>query len=115
VINGKARGSHDDAVARLGHAVDNSDGTTAMRFQSEGGEKGEGYHGLPGWHPAHQRRGSLLGRAYLMATAHESRRAMINGGSMNLCAGRSPATSEQRWRYDPYQVTVPWQSSDKWT
>jgi hypothetical protein len=115
VINGEARGSHGDAVVRLGHAVDNGDGTTAMRFQSEGVEKGEGYHGWPGWHPAHRRQGSLLSRAYLMATAHESRRATINGGSTNLCAGRSPATSEQRWRSDPYRVTVPWQSSDKWT
>jgi hypothetical protein len=36
----RARVSHDDAVDGQRHVVDNSDGTTAMRFQSEGGEKG---------------------------------------------------------------------------
>jgi hypothetical protein len=30
VINGEARRSHGDAVARLGHAVDNGDGTTMV-------------------------------------------------------------------------------------
>jgi hypothetical protein len=99
VINGEARGSHGDAVARLGHAVDNDDGTTMMRFQSEGGEKGEGYHGWPGWHPAHRRRGFLLGCAYLTATAHESRRAMINGG-------RPPTTSLAGSLI--HRDTVPW-------
>jgi hypothetical protein len=99
VINGEARGSHSDAVARLGHAVDNGDGTTAMRFQSEGGEKGEGYHGWPGWHPSHRRRGFLLGSDYLTATAHESRRATINGG-------RPPTTSLAGSLI--HRDTVPW-------
>jgi hypothetical protein len=30
VINGEARRSHGDAVARLRHAVDNGDGTTTV-------------------------------------------------------------------------------------
>jgi hypothetical protein len=29
------------------------------------------------------------------------------GGSTNPCAGRSPATSEQRWQSDLYQATIP--------
>jgi hypothetical protein len=30
VVDGEFRGSHSDAVARLGHAVDNNDGTTTV-------------------------------------------------------------------------------------
>ena len=30
VVDGEFRGSHGDAVARLGHAVDNGDGTTMV-------------------------------------------------------------------------------------
>jgi hypothetical protein len=41
----RARVSHRDAVDSQRHATDNEDGTTAMRFQSEGGEKGERYRG----------------------------------------------------------------------
>jgi hypothetical protein len=37
--------SHGDAVDSQRHAADNGDGTTAMRFQSKGGEKGERYRG----------------------------------------------------------------------
>jgi hypothetical protein len=30
VVDGEFRGSHDDAVAQLGHAVDNGEGTTTV-------------------------------------------------------------------------------------
>ena len=30
VVDGEFRGCHDDAVAQLGHAVDNGDGTTTV-------------------------------------------------------------------------------------
>ena len=30
VVDGEFRGSHGDAVARLGHSVDNGDGTTTV-------------------------------------------------------------------------------------
>jgi hypothetical protein len=74
--SGDQRGAakaYDDAVESESHAADNGDGTTAVRTLSPGGEQGEGYRGWPGWSPAHRRRGFLLGYAYLMATAHESR------------------------------------------
>jgi hypothetical protein len=78
-----------------------------VRTLSTGGEQRGRDYGWPEWLLGHRRRGFLLGCAYLMATAHESQRATINGGSTNLCAGRSPAMSEQRWQSDLYQATVP--------
>jgi hypothetical protein len=41
----RARRSHGDAVARLGHAVDNGDGTTTVSSFIHGGEQGEEYRG----------------------------------------------------------------------
>jgi hypothetical protein len=35
-INGEARGSHGDVVARLGHAVNNGDGTTTVSSFTRG-------------------------------------------------------------------------------
>ena len=36
VVDGEFRGSHGDAVARLGHAVDNDDGTTTVSTFTRG-------------------------------------------------------------------------------
>jgi hypothetical protein len=36
VVDGEFRASHDDAVARLGHAVDNGDGTTTVSSFTRG-------------------------------------------------------------------------------
>jgi hypothetical protein len=44
-INGELRRGHGDAVARLGHAVDNSDGTTTGSNFIPGDEQGEEYRG----------------------------------------------------------------------
>jgi hypothetical protein len=41
----RARRSHGDAVARLGHVVDNGDGTTTVSSFIHDGEQGEEYHG----------------------------------------------------------------------
>jgi hypothetical protein len=40
-----ARRGHGDAVARLGHAVDNGEGTTTGSSFIHGGEQGEEYCG----------------------------------------------------------------------
>jgi hypothetical protein len=40
VVDGKLRGSHGDAVARLGHAAGNGEGLTTVRTLSTGGEQG---------------------------------------------------------------------------
>jgi hypothetical protein len=45
---------------------------------------------------------SLSPRCYPLVSS-----ANPGGGSTNPCAGRSPATSEQRWQYDLYQAIVP--------
>ena len=66
-------------MARLGHAVANGEGTSAVSSFIHDGEQGEGYRGWPGWRPAHRRRGFVPSYVYPMATAHESRRAAING------------------------------------
>jgi hypothetical protein len=66
-------------MARLGHAVANGEGTSAVSSFIHDGEQGEGYRGWPGWRPAHRRRGFLPSYVYPMATAHESWRAAING------------------------------------
>jgi hypothetical protein len=79
VVDGEFRGSHGDAMARLGHAVANGEGTAAVSTLPAGGEPREEYRGWPGWRPAHRRRGFLPSYVYPMATAHESRRAAING------------------------------------
>ena len=52
VVDGEFRGSHGDAVARLGHAVANGDGTTTVSTLPAGGEPGEEYRGRPRWFPA---------------------------------------------------------------
>ena len=48
VVDGEFRGSHGDAMARLGHAMDNGEGTTTVRSFIHGGEQGEKYRGWPG-------------------------------------------------------------------
>ena len=45
VVDGEFRGSHGDAVARLGHAVDNGGDTTTVSSCIPGSEQGEKYHG----------------------------------------------------------------------
>jgi hypothetical protein len=52
VVDGEFRGSHGDAMARLGHAVANGDGTTTVSSFIHGGEQGEEYCDWPGWLPA---------------------------------------------------------------
>jgi hypothetical protein len=44
-VDGEFRGSHGDAMARLGHAVANGDGTTTVSTLPAGGEPGEEYRG----------------------------------------------------------------------
>jgi hypothetical protein len=45
VVDGEFRGSHGDAVARLGHAVDNGGDTTTVSSCIPGSEQGEKYRG----------------------------------------------------------------------
>jgi hypothetical protein len=52
VVDGEFIGSHGDAMARLGHAVANGDGTTTVSTLPAGDEPGEEYRGQPGWLPA---------------------------------------------------------------
>jgi hypothetical protein len=57
----------------------------------------------PEWLPAHRRQTSFTLRDYPLVPS-----ANPGGGSTNLRAGRSPATSKQRWQPDPPESTVPW-------
>jgi hypothetical protein len=45
VVDGEFRGSHGDAMARLGHVVANGDGTTTVSTLPASGEPGEEYRG----------------------------------------------------------------------
>jgi hypothetical protein len=45
VVDGEFRGSHGDAMARLGHAVANGDVTTTVSTLPAGGEPGDEYRG----------------------------------------------------------------------
>jgi hypothetical protein len=45
MVDGEFRGCHGDAMARLGHAVANGDGTTTVSTLPAGGEPGEMNYG----------------------------------------------------------------------
>jgi hypothetical protein len=45
VVDGEFRGCHGDVMVRLGHAVDNGEGTTTVSSFIHGGEQGEEYCG----------------------------------------------------------------------
>jgi hypothetical protein len=51
-VDGTTVGNHGDVMARLGHAVANGEGTTAVSTLPAGGEPGEEYRGRPRWLPA---------------------------------------------------------------
>jgi hypothetical protein len=45
VVYGEFRGGHGNAMARLGHAVVNGEGTAAVSTLPAGGEPGKMYYG----------------------------------------------------------------------